>query len=60
MAAISDFYHDCNIMADTSDIYDTILGPLPFYSYQCYKNALITVKITLAVKGLNTRWRCRG
>ena len=25
---ISDFYRDCNIMADTSDTFDTILGPL--------------------------------
>ncbi|PIO37358.1 hypothetical protein AB205_0036530, partial [Aquarana catesbeiana] len=28
MAAISDFYRDCDIMADTSDIFDTFLGPL--------------------------------
>ncbi|PIO39306.1 hypothetical protein AB205_0184000, partial [Aquarana catesbeiana] len=30
MAAISDFYRDCDIMADTSDIFDTFLGPLSF------------------------------
>ena len=30
MAAISDFYHDRDIIADTSDTFDTILGPLSF------------------------------
>ena len=30
MAAISNFFHDCDIMADTSDTSDTFLGPLSF------------------------------
>ena len=28
MAAISDFFRDCDIMVDTSDNFDTFLGPL--------------------------------
>ena len=30
MAAIRDFFRDCNIMADTSDNFDTFLEPLSF------------------------------
>ena len=30
MAAIIDFFHDCDIMADTSDSFDTFLGLLSF------------------------------
>ncbi|PIO35479.1 hypothetical protein AB205_0029040, partial [Aquarana catesbeiana] len=30
MAEISDFYRDCDIMADTSDTFGTILGPFTF------------------------------
>ena len=30
MAAISVFFRDCDIMADTSDNFDTFLGPLSF------------------------------
>ena len=30
MAAICDFYWDCDIMADTLDTFDTFLGPFTF------------------------------
>ena len=49
MAAITDFFHDCAIMADTSDNFDTFLGHCHFHSKKCYKNAQITVKMTIAV-----------
>ena len=31
MAAISDFFRDCDIMADTSDNFDTFLGPFKMH-----------------------------
>ena len=56
MAPISDFYCDCDIMADTFDTFLThFWDHCHFYSDQCNKNALITVKMTLAGKGLTTR-----
>ena len=30
MVVISDFFHDCDIMVDTSDTFDKFLGPLSF------------------------------
>ena len=32
MAAISDFFHDCDIMVDTSDTFDTIFGTIVFFT----------------------------
>ncbi|PIO12779.1 hypothetical protein AB205_0217020, partial [Aquarana catesbeiana] len=51
MVVLCDFYHDCDIMADTSDNFDTCLGPLALIQ-RSIKNALITVKMSLAAKGL--------
>ena len=45
MVAISDFFYDCDIM-DTSDNFDTFLGPL---SFSQQKNALFIVEMTVAV-----------
>ena len=30
MAAICDYYWDCDVMADTSDTFDTFLAPFTF------------------------------
>ena len=39
MVTICGLYHDCDIMADTLDIFDTFLGPLSFIQqsvlYKC-------------------------
>ena len=41
MAAISDFFRDCDIMVDTSDNFDTFLGPLSFSQQKMHLNCIV-------------------
>ena len=60
MAAICDFYRDCDIVADISETFDTILGLLTFIQRSVLKIATDYCINVIGREGVNSRGRCRG
>ena len=57
MAAISDFFRDCDIMADTSDNFDTFLGPLSFSQQKMHIKCIVYCENDNCSLGVNHRGR---
>ena len=60
MAAISDFFRDCDIMADTLDNFDTFLGPLLFSQQKMHLKCIVYCENDSCSLGVNHKGALKG